>query len=168
MSWLELKFGLENLIGRAPSLYRDLVFRQWPASILDLNPLDFSTWDYLKRLKNRLLPGAVANSRAEIISFTQSIWNNNIPQEMIDQICGVGFLNRLQQCFNSSWRSFLWVSRSFGKKQELNWWPAIWNTSWRRVTVNYSEIFLLKKEIKICKNEMFFFICIYNLSRNPK
>ena len=72
MAWLDLKFGLENVKGRAPAVYRELVHIQWPASSLfmgqillknkiekihlkikeiknknlshkDLNPLDFST-----------------------------------------------------------------------------------------------------------------------------
>ena len=51
------------------------------------------------------MPGAVANSRAEIISMAHSICNDDIPQEMINEICGNGFLHRLQQCIRAEGHS---------------------------------------------------------------
>ena len=60
--------------------------------------MDFSTWGYLKRLKNEQLPGAVAQTRAEIINITMAIWNDDITQDMINEVCGNGSYHRLTRC----------------------------------------------------------------------
>ena len=97
MQWLDQHFGLENVISRAPRDFRSRVEIQWPASSPDLNPLDFNCWAHMKRLKNRQLPGAVAESRAEIISTVKRIWENDMTQDLINLTCGRGFKHRLER-----------------------------------------------------------------------
>ena len=97
MTYLDGVFGLKNIISAEHKDITGQCAKFWPAHSPDLNPLDFSIWNELKRNALKLTRKGFFENRKQCKEKLKEAWANIRPN-VIWNACTFGVLNKTAAC----------------------------------------------------------------------